>query len=238
MLKPLLDIIYPTSCAVCGATAETHVCANCRAAVTIHPTLACCSICGKMMMNPESAGNVVAVCGQCHSQAPKFDAARSAGAFSGPLRTLVHKFKYNKATWLRRELGELLEGCVIANFSSESIDIICPVPLSPVKQRSRGYNQAAILAKDLARNLSIPNVPKILRRARNTPTQTHLDAAQRRKNVAGAFLSPPNMRPLVYGRCILLVDDVMTTGATLSECAATLKANGAERVLAVTLARD
>lgn len=191
-----------------------------------------------MMMSPEAAGNVVAVCGQCHALPPKFDAARSAASFTGPVRTLVHKFKYNKATWLRRELAELLEGCVIANYGSENINVICPVPLSPVKQRSRGYNQAGILAEDLSRRISIPNVPRILRRRRNTPTQTHLNAGQRRKNVAGVFLSPPDMHPWVYGRCILLIDDVMTTGATLSECAAALKANGAERVLAATLARD
>jgi competence protein ComFC len=238
MFKHLLDIIYPVSCAVCGVPSEKHICNKCRSAITLHPAIECCSVCGKIMMEVAAAGLVASTCTQCRRTPPRFDMARSAATFTGTVRTLIHKFKYNRATWLRQELAELLQGCMIANFSKEKIDIMCPVPLSTSKEKSRGYNQAGLLAENLSRSAAVPNVPQVLQRKRDTQTQTFLDAKERRKNVADAFFSPKEMFPWVYGRCVLIIDDVMTTGATLSECAATLKANGAERVLAITIARD
>lgn len=189
-------------------------------------------------MSQESAGQHTATCKQCHQQHPRYDLARSAAEFSGPVRDLIHAFKYKRATWLRKDLAELLTGCVITYFNGERIHAVCPVPLNRARERKRGYNQAALLATEVARNIKAPYLPNALVRTRNTPTQTHMSAQDRRSNVAGAFQSLAHMRPWIYGRCFLLIDDVMTTGATLSECAAALKANGAERILAATVARD
>ncbi len=238
MLSTILDLLYPITCASCGVPSHTHLCETCRAAISIRPAITCCVRCGRVMMEIKSAGNAVAECGPCHTLKLKFDIARSAAEFKGPVRDLIHKFKYNGATWLCRELTDLLEGCVITHYPKEKIDCLCPVPLSRTKERTRGYNQANLLADDLSKRLKTPVLSEILIRKRNTPTQTRMNAEERRANVHGAFESPLTLRPWTYGRCILLVDDVMTTGSTLSECAAALKANGAERVLALTVARD
>lgn len=190
------------------------------------------------MMEQQSAGRIAACCKQCLRHPPYYDLARSAAAFSGPVRDLIHAFKYKHATWLQNELSNMLAGCVITYYKNECIHAVCPVPLNRTKERKRGYNQAALLASAVARDSKTIYVPNVLVRTRNTPTQTHMHARERRRNVAGAFQSPSHLRPWVYGRCFLLIDDVMTTGSTLSECAAALKANGAERVLAATVARD
>jgi len=189
-------------------------------------------------MEPVSAGRLAVSCKQCLHSPPHYDVARSAAAFSGPVRDIIHAFKYNRSTWLRKELSDMITGCVITHFNDEHIHAVCPVPLNRAKERKRGYNQAALLAAAVARDIKRTYLPNVLERTRNTPTQTHMRAHERRRNVAGAFQSPTRLRPWVYGRCFLLIDDVMTTGATLSECAAALKKNGAERVLAATIARD
>lgn len=238
MFDALINLLYPTSCSSCGSPAPTYLCDVCRAAIRLRPATSCCALCGKIMMEPVSAGTVAAVCGPCHDHPPRFDRARSAAEFKSPVRDMIHKFKYSNATWLCRDLTDLLEGCVTAHYGTEKIDCLCPVPLNRVKARARGYNQAEVLGESLAKRLQVQMLPEILARTRNTPTQTRLNADARRSNVAGAFASPPSLRPWTYGRNILLIDDVMTTGATLSECAAALKANGAERVIAATVARD
>ena len=171
----------------------------------------------------------------CRDHPPAFDQARAAGRFSGVLRELLHQFKYNRATWLCRDLVDLLHGCVLAYMAAEAVDVVAPVPLHRQKLRDRGYNQAALLAAALAPRLDRPCAADLLTRTRATPTQTRLHAAQRRKNVHNAFA----VREMewVRGRTILLVDDVMTTGATVQACARALKRAGAERVHVLVLAR-
>ena len=174
-------------------------------------------------------------CSACRDHPPAFDTARSAGRFGGVLREMLHQFKYGRATWLCEDLADLLHGCVLAHYASEEVDIVVPVPLHGQKQRDRGYNQAALLAAALAPRLGRPCAGDVLARTRATPTQTRLRAGQRRTNVRNAFaVRGPEW---VRGRTALLVDDVMTTGATLSEVAATLKRAGAWRVWGATVAR-
>lgn len=177
-------------------------------------------------------------CGACRDHAPAFDSARSAAHFRDPVRSLLIDFKYHAATWLCDDLTDLLEACVSHHFRTGDFEAICPIPLHPRRLRERGYNQAGLLAAALAKRLGVPNFPDALRRIRATGTQTRLDAAQRRANAAGAFAVRPLLAPWLHGRSILVVDDVMTTGATVGDAARALKSAGARRVVVATVARD
>jgi len=175
------------------------------------------------------------VCGVCRAVRPHYDRARAAGHFSGVLREMVHAFKYDSALWLCADLVDLLEGCLTAHFHADAVDVVVPVPLHPVRQRERSYNQSVLLARELARRIDRRCDARALERVRVTETQTHLNAAQRRMNMLGAFrVTRPEW---VRQRCVLLVDDVMTTGATLDECARMLKKAGTRAVWAVTAGR-
>jgi ComF family protein len=175
------------------------------------------------------------VCSSCKEAKPAFDKARAAGHFHGVLREQIHQFKYAQALWLKHDLADLLYGCLLAHFSPEEVDVVVSVPLHPVRQRERSYNQAALIGRELARRIERRFDGRSLARVRTTLSQTNFDAAHRRMNMLGAFgVTDPEW---IAQRCVLLVDDVMTTGATLSECARTLKKAGARKVWAVTVAR-
>ena len=228
------DCFYPRVCPGCGGLSDRpgrHLCWSCFTRLELH-TQAHCSVCG----HPAEGGVAHAfVCGACTAAKPAFDRARSAGRFAGVLREQVHQFKYGSALWLKSDLVDLLCGCLEAHFAREPIDAVLPVPLHPVRQRERSYNQAALLAQELARRISRRFDGRSLVRTRKTETQTLLDAAHRRMNILGAFdVARPEW---VARRCVLLIDDVMTTGATLNECARTLKKAGARTVWALTVAR-
>ncbi|MBI5837593.1 MAG: ComF family protein [Candidatus Eisenbacteria bacterium] len=149
-----------------------------------------------------------------------------------PMPALIHQFKYRGVTRLAETwgpaLGQLLTGGL-------AVDLVLPVPLHPAAEARRGYNQAALLARLAAREAGLPCIEDALARARRTPTQTRLDPLERRRNLAGAFEA---RRPeLLRGRRVALVDDVVTTGATLSAAVEALKSAGAEKVRCVGVAR-
>jgi ComF family protein len=136
---------------------------------------------------------------------------------------------------MKQDLCDLLQGSVHAHFTTAAIDVVLPVPLFPTRQRERTYNQAALLAEELAQRIDRRFDEQSLVRIRQTETQTHFNAVKRRENMSGAFsVARPEW---VRQRCVLLVDDVMTTGATLHECAKALKKAGAITVWALTIAR-
>jgi ComF family protein len=231
-----LDFLYPRVCAVCGGEPESarNLCWDCGRAVEFQGTGSFCSRCGRNVPAPSGPF----VCTQCRENPPAFDLARSAARFQGPVRELAHDLKYRGASHLVPDLVDFLEAAVLRHYADERIDAVCPVPLHPSRQRKRGYNQSALLGAELAARLGIPVFPDALRRVRDTPTQTRLGAAARRRNVADAFAVHPLLPGWFESRRLLLLDDVMTTGATLSECAKALRAAGAERVLALSVARD
>lgn len=230
----VLDLVFPRHCAGCGQTVDRprgQICWECFRTIELREA-GLCQLCGLKI-----EGHIAHefTCSACREHAPDFDTARSAGRFGGVLRELLHQFKYGRATWLCQDLADLLHGCVLAHYAADEVDLVVPVPLHKQKQRDRGYNQAAVLAAALAPRLQRPYAGDVLVRTRATPTQTRLHADQRQCNVRNAFAA--RAPEWVRGRTVLLVDDVMTTGATLSEAAATLKRAGAWRVWAATVAR-
>ena len=228
------DWFYPRVCPGCGEVSDRagrHLCWNCLSRVDLYSS-GLCTLCGRFA---EGQVSHAFVCGACKQAKPWFDRARAAGRFSGVLREQVHQFKYGQALWLKNDLTDLLQGCLSAHFDPEAVDVVLPVPLHPVRQRERSYNQAALLARELAHRIDRRYDGKALVRVRTTGSQTLLDAAHRRMNILGAFsVAQPEW---VRHRCVLLVDDVMTTGATLNECARMLKKTGAHTVWAVTVGR-
>jgi ComF family protein len=179
--------------------------------------------------------NTAFTCANCAHRTIHFDAAVAAYRGRGIVRDVIHEFKYNRqihlrhvvASWLRAALDdERLRGC--------QFDVIVPVPLHPARQRERGFNQASLLAQLLSAHTSIPCRP-LLKRIRYTTTQTALDRSERMENLHNAFRLRKNVD--VRGLQVLLIDDVLTTGSTLSECARVLKRAGAKSVHAATAAR-
>ncbi len=231
--SPLLDVVYPRVCTVCGAPPDAggHLCWDCRADLPVIQ-LPFCSVCGDPV---EGRIDHDYVCSWCCSERPAYAMARSALRYRGPVRELLQALKYRGASHLRADLAGYLVACVSAQFPREVFDAVTGVPLHARRERERTYNQSILLARELATRLGAPLEGRCLRRDAATPTQTHLTAAQRRENVRGAFSAPDP--EWVHGRRLLLVDDVMTTGATVGECARVLCRAGAASVHVVTVAR-
>jgi ComF family protein len=174
-------------------------------------------------------------CFACSRKPPRFDFARSAVRYEGAVSEALRALKYENALWVAEDLAELLFACVRAEYSDIDFDFVTAVPLYPARRRSRGFNQSALLGDFLAQRLGCLYKEKSARRVRQTVTQTGLTAPQRTANVSGAFRAGLFFR--LSGKRILLVDDVMTTGATVNACAAALKRGGAESVHVITVAR-
>ncbi len=230
----MLDIVFPRSCAGCGRTVgeeSRYLCWNCIAGIQVINT-PFCAICG----NPIH-GSVEEryICSSCSNQLPFFDIARSAVHYTGIIRQLVQDFKYRQATWLAPDLASLMYLCLKTHLPDFRADIVTWVPLHPAKQRERSYNQSRLLAGRVATASHIHLGGNRLCRVRQTNTQTHLTATARKDNVKGVFVV--RGKGPFRDKDVLLIDDVMTTGATLNDCARAIKEAGARKVAALTLAR-
>ena len=227
-----LDIVLPPRCLSCGGSVGEHgqLCAACWAAVSfIAPPF--CAACGTPFAFDGGAG---ALCGACIAARPLYDRARAVMRYDDGARALVLGFKHADRTdrapalarWMARAGAELLAGA----------DVIVPVPLHRWRLLHRRFNQSALLAHELGRVAGRPVVAHLLRRKRNTPSQGALTRAQREDNVAGAFLLRPGQAARVAARRVLLVDDVLTTGATATACTKVLLRAGATAVDVLTVA--
>ncbi len=233
-MQGLLDMVYPRSCLGCGKPEPQtfrYMCWDCWSdASHIEPPF--CDLCGDPV-----AGTIEHdfICYACSAARPAFDGARSAVRYDGVVGEALRLLKYEKGLWLARDMTDLLMSCLRAEYPGLWFDVVVPVPLYPVRRRERSYNQSAVLAAGLARRLRCKMSFRLLRRIRPTVTQTNLTAAQRLSNVNGAFIH--GSRKKLFGRKVLLVDDVMTTGATVNACAKALKKGGADSVHVLTVAR-
>ncbi len=230
----LLDIIFPRTCAGCGGPAgneSPHLCWDCIAKLPVikEPF---CAVCGDPVDGVVEDGFV---CPSCARNPPAFDIARSAVRYTGIVCRLVKDFKYHRATWLAPDLAALMRLCLETHMRGFHAEFVVCVPLHHSKFRERSYNQSRLLGSRIAAALRVPLAGGSIRRTRQTNTQTHLTAAKRKTNVEGVFVVTGARG--FENRDILLIDDVMTTGATLNDCARALKADGARRVVALTFAR-
>ena len=152
------------------------------------------------------------------------------------VRTAVHLLKYNGAEVIADRFGIFIARKIVGDNKLSVCDAIVPVPLHAARQRERGYNQSELISKSVGRELLMKHEPELLKRIRQTQTQTLFDAEGRRRNISGAFAVDERYLPEVRGRKILLIDDVITTGSTIKECARVLKNNGAVEVYAASAA--
>jgi len=183
--------------------------------------------------------SVQPLCGECRQGEQEFDLAKSYGLYTGNLRKAILHLKFHKREQLANRLGSFLARA-LEPVPETDLAIVAPVPLHSSRKRQRGFNQAELLARGLVRGFRSRDrrlrlAADSLRRTRATPPQVGLSVSARRENVRGVFsvTRPEEVR----NRTVVLVDDVMTTGATLSACAGALKRAGASRVLALSLAR-
>ncbi len=221
MLKAIAARLFGGSCFLCRGAARDILCAQCDADL---PRLdaALCPRCA--LASPGGA-----VCGRCLTHPPSYDATAAALAYRFPADVLIQALKFRGELALAPLLGSLLAGRV----SGKGVDLLVPVPLAPRRLRERGYNQALEIAREVATVAGLRLAPEACRRTRETSEQMGLALDERERNVRGAFDCPQ----LVGGATVAVVDDVMTTGATLAEVAAALKRAGAERVLNWVVAR-
>ena len=234
LLGKILDLIWPRTCEVCGRPADRpgrHVCSDCLNRLPFAPVNGCCRRCGRAAEKLDGEF----LCSDCRATHPAFDRVASALQFDGEAREAVNAFKFRNHLWLRDDLVDWLEAVVRARFKVGEIDVIVAKPSTFLHRIDRGYNQCAYLAKALARRLERPYAPFALLRRGRPKRQGGLSEEDRRTNVVGTFRV---LRPrVVADRTVLVVDDILTTGSTLSECAAELKRAGARRVWCATLAR-
>lgn len=236
-----LDLVFPALCPVCEATLGTGrrdpLCGHCWGAITRlgDPW---CDVCGAAspLAAPfdERPPRMAPAhpCAACRTSPPHYDYARSAAVYEGGLRDAVHALKFSGRRALANPLGDLaFEECGVS-FSGP-IDALIPVPLARDRERERGFNQAALLARRIGQHVGVPTRSSWLTRSRPTRPQSDLSAAERRANVRDAFRASDR----VAGRHVVLVDDVLTTGATLDACARALRAAGARRIGVLTVAR-
>jgi len=231
----LLDFVYPQHCAICKkhlGREEKDICEVCwNSLVTLTDPF--CPYCKSFLEEGDTT------CGFCNS-AGKFSddheilLVRSLGRFDDYYKELIHRFKYGKKIPLGKRLGQRLGETINDDSIFLKSDFLIPVPLHKSRYRERGFNQSDILAEGISKVIGLSVLKSVLKRKKNTKDQTRLSPQEREKNVRGAFVVIEPER--INGKKIILVDDVITTGATLSECAWMLKQAGAEKILGMTIA--
>ncbi len=218
-----LDLLYPPHCGGCNKSGARW-CGICQNRVSyLRPPL--CVKCGRMVLQ-------VGLCPNCRLNSPPYQALRSWAFYEGALRNAIRRLKYAGDM----ALGEILSHPLIQMLRELNwqIEIVTPVPQGHIRQETRGYNQAALLAFPLALNFRLAYRPEVLVKVRETRSQVGLSLAERFENVAGVFKANPK---IAKGKTILVIDDVTTSGATMQACGSALMDAGASLVYSLTLAR-
>ncbi len=226
-------VLFPRNikCLICGrdlfSKQNIEFCEKCKS--KLEPIEKCCVRCGAKLVAEEK------YCLNCQNNKMEFDIARGVYLFDGELKNLIHNFKYNNKPYIASTLAYCM-----ADFYSTldwKVDMVLPVPSSRETLKSRGYNQAELLANKFCELVGLELNTEILLKSKHTKQQANLGFSERQKNLADSFSVDLKFRPVLRGKTILLIDDVITTGSTLSECAKILKKRGAKRVLALAVGR-
>jgi len=231
-----LDILYPRHCFACDKSLHeeenAYICESCLEIIKTTKAKRC-SKCG-LKLGPGITSSDKG-CPECKNTNLRLEKSFFVSDNTEPVRTLIHQFKYKKHMCLATPLGSLLTS-LLHQKTICKIDLVVPVPLHWKKKQERGFNQSELMAKKICRKLSIPISINNLHRVKNTLSQTQLSRLQRQKNVKGAFMvkNPEKF----FQKNILLVDDVLTTGMTVSECAKSLENAGTNKVFLIALARS
>jgi ComF family protein len=231
--RVLARLLLPSSCALCGETAADVVCAPCTARY-VQPGGPRCPCCANPLGTDEPPGQA---CGTCLADAPAYDATIVAADYAAPLDGLVLGLKFGARLPLAPWFAGRLVDAVLAAPGWPLPDLLCPVPLGARRLRERGYNQALEIARPLGRAIGVALQPRLVARSVETAAQSGVAPRERAENIRGAFAVAPGMAGQIEGRHVGVVDDVMTSGHTLNELAATLKAAGAARVTNLVFAR-
>jgi competence protein ComFC len=232
-LRAIASLLYPPACTICFASvaAGEYLCGECDAKIT-HIVPPFCAKCSEPFAGAISSAFT---CANCAHRTMHFDAAVAVYRSRGIVRRVILDFKYGRQIHLRHPVARWLVAALDDDrLRGRRFNIIIPVPLHPARERQRGFNQAGLLAELLSAHMSIQAKPA-LERIRYTTTQTAFDRTERMENLHGAFRLRKNAD--VRDLHVLLIDDVLTTGSTLSECARVLKEAGARSVHAATAAR-
>jgi ComF family protein len=222
-----LDFALPPRCAGCGTiVADVHsFCPDCWKQIEFLGDGGCAT-CGMPLQATDSES-----CGACLAKPPRIARTRAAVAYSELPRSLAIRLKYGRKVAIARTMARYMAPLVSRNEQA----VLIPVPLHRARLWSRGFNQSALVARELSRRLAIASEPFALRRVKRTPPLKGMSPLQRRKTVAGAFRIAD--KSAVEGKTVILVDDVLTTGSTTEACARTLKRAGAARVELISWAR-
>ena len=228
ILQTFIGLFFPKTCLSCDKRLlenEQFICSNCNNSLKFLENI--CIICGAPKTTRE--------CKVCRTNEFQFDKARSVFMFNKVVQNMIHEFKYNEMTQIAKFMGMKAQEYIERFQPFDHIDYIVPVPLHKVKKRSRGFNQAEYLAREISKNLNWKHLPKLIKRKKFTETQTKLNKDQRKKNVSLAFAI--NTKYDIKGKNILLVDDVFTTGATANSITIALKEKQVNKVYVLTIAR-
>jgi len=235
VLEAMAGWVFPNACQLCGhrraTRADGYVCPQCWSGLRfIQPPV--CRRCGLPF-----AGAITQEfeCANCRDVPLAFEFARAAVAAEGVALEVIHRYKYQRALWFEPFLGDLVRRAAGPGFSAGEWHGIVPVPLHPVREREREFNQAERLALFLGREIRLPVLGKLVQRTEATRTQTRLSREERADNVRRAFSAAADHD--LSGQNLLVVDDVLTTGATTNAVAQVLRDLGAERVGVLTAAR-
>jgi ComF family protein len=233
--QALARALLPSTCALCGTTNADVVCGPCHADY-VGAGRARCRCCANPVIE---SGDPAApmLCGACLAERPAFDATIAAADYAPPLDQLVLQLKFGASLALAPWFARMLRDAVLAHPGFALPDVLCPVPLGPARLVERGFNQALEIARPLAASLGVGLRPRLAVRMRDTDAQSGVTPADRQANIRGAFELGPDALDAVAGRHVGIVDDVMTSGHTLNELAATFKQAGAVRVSNLVFAR-
>jgi competence protein ComFC len=234
----LISVFFPAGCRICDKLLTTAsrvpICAECLSSFVRMPAVAC-AVCGRPLVGFASQPEKLLLCPACQNHTYAFERARSFALYEGALVRAILLLKFEQIQPLGGWFAERLEEVVASEAEALAADLVVPVPLHRQREKERGYNQAALLSKPLAKILRLPHKAALLMRTRPRPDKHILTLEERWESVRGAFATRPGSQ--VDNQRVLLVDDVLTTGATLDACSRALREAGAKSVVGLTVAR-